>query len=129
MCCHWYVSPLLAQSTLDSVLPKHGRGLQSKPISRLGRFWYSRRNALSYSPLNLGRLQAFVNLGLLDSSHVITMKQLRDSGAVRPQVGSGVKLLAKVPTSPPAQRAMIGFRDKIVPAVVAQSSRLSSRML
>ncbi|KAL4529265.1 hypothetical protein Ndes2526B_g04094 [Nannochloris sp. 'desiccata'] len=47
-----------------------------------------------YHPLNLQRLQEWIQTGRLDASQVITMKDLRDSGAVRKQIGDGVKLLA-----------------------------------
>ena len=47
----------------------------------------------TYAPLNLDKLQQWVDLGRLDPSSVITMKHLRDSGAVSRQVHDGVKLL------------------------------------
>jgi large subunit ribosomal protein L15 len=47
-----------------------------------------------YHPLNLHRLQEWIETGRLDASQVITMKDLRDSGAVRKQISDGVKLLA-----------------------------------
>ncbi|KAK9789211.1 hypothetical protein WJX73_002904 [Symbiochloris irregularis] len=56
---------------------------------------FHQHNAIRYAPLNLGRLQSWVDIGRLDASHVITMKELRDSGAVRRQVGNGIKLLAQ----------------------------------
>lgn len=48
-----------------------------------------------YVPLNLDKLQAWVDDGKLDPSQMITMKHLRDSGAVSHQVRSGVKLLGR----------------------------------
>ena len=48
-----------------------------------------------YAPLNLDKLQAWVDDRKLDPTQVITMKHLRDSGAVSHQVRSGVKLLAR----------------------------------
>lgn len=44
--------------------------------------------------MNLHRLQEWIETGRLDASQVITMKDLRDSGAVRKQISDGVKLLA-----------------------------------
>ena len=57
------------------------------------------RHSIKYTPLNLDRLQAFADAGRIDASHVITMKELRDSGAVRRKVEHGIKLLAKVSPS------------------------------
>lgn len=51
--------------------------------------------SLSYHPLNLDRLQEWVASERLDTSRVITMRDLRDSGAVRRRVGDGVKLLGR----------------------------------
>lgn len=48
-----------------------------------------------YHPLNLDRLKEFIQAGRLDSSSTITMKDLRDSGAVRRRIGDGVKLLGR----------------------------------
>ena len=48
-----------------------------------------------YQPLNLGRLQEWIESGRLDGSKVITMKDLRDTNAVRRNIRDGVKLLAK----------------------------------
>ncbi|KAI8104809.1 hypothetical protein M9434_003361 [Picochlorum sp. BPE23] len=47
----------------------------------------------TYHPLNLDRLSAWLDSGRLDPSKIITMKDLRDSGAVRRDIGNGVKIL------------------------------------
>ena len=47
------------------------------------------------APLNLGRLQQWIDAGRLDTSRVITMKDLLDSRAVH-KIQYGVKLLADV---------------------------------
>lgn len=47
------------------------------------------------APLNLGRLQEWIDAGRIDTSRVITMKDLLDSRAVH-QIKFGVKLLADV---------------------------------
>ena len=46
-------------------------------------------------PLNLGRLQQWIDAGRIDTSRVITMKDLYDSGVVT-KIRFGVKLLADV---------------------------------
>lgn len=51
-----------------------------------------------WQPLNLDRLQKWVVDGRIDVSQVVTMKDLRDSGAVHKNVKDGVKLLATVST-------------------------------
>lgn len=49
-------------------------------------------------PLNLGRLQQWIDAGRIDTSRVITMKDLYDSGVVT-KIRFGVKLLADVRAS------------------------------
>ena len=46
-------------------------------------------------PLNLGRLQQWIDAGRIDPSRVITMKDLLDSRAIH-DIRFGVKLLADV---------------------------------
>ena len=46
-------------------------------------------------PLNLGRLQLWIDTGRLNPSEVITLKQLHDSGIVG-KIKTGVKLLGAV---------------------------------
>ena len=48
-------------------------------------------------PLNLGRLQQWIDAGRINTSRVITMKDLHDSGLVT-KIRFGVKLLADVST-------------------------------
>ena len=53
------------------------------------------RNQVTYVPLNLNRLQYFVDSGRLDASQPINMHTLQQSGAVG-KMENGVKLLATV---------------------------------
>lgn len=53
------------------------------------------RHSTPMAPLNLGRLQQWIDAGRLDTSRVITMKDLLDSRAVH-KIQYGVKLLADV---------------------------------
>jgi large subunit ribosomal protein L15 len=51
---------------------------------------------MHYQPLNLDTLQEWVAAGRLDAAGgAVTMRELRDAGAVRRQLGSGVKLLGR----------------------------------
>ena len=65
-------------------------------INRCAARQYACRNSIVYTPLNLDTLQEFADAGRLDTSCVITMKELRDSGAVRRSIEHGIKLLARV---------------------------------
>ncbi len=49
-------------------------------------------------PLNLGKLQLWVDIGRLDASKPVTLKEISDSGVVG-KVQGGVKLLGGVRTS------------------------------
>ncbi|KAK9821444.1 hypothetical protein WJX81_008136 [Elliptochloris bilobata] len=52
-------------------------------------------NRIRWTPVNLGRLQEWVDAGRLDTGRVLTMRDLRDNGLVHRKVPHGVKLLAK----------------------------------
>lgn len=61
------------------------------------------RFARTYQAVNLGKLQYYVDRGMLDTSKVITLKDLYDVNLVRRNTGNGAKLLAGVSLSVPAQ--------------------------
>lgn len=76
--------------------PKLGfEGGQSPMRLRIPKRGFHNPFSKDYQPLNLGRLQEWIESGRLDGSRVITMKDLRDANAVRRNIGDGVKLLAK----------------------------------
>jgi hypothetical protein len=54
-----------------------------------------RRHALDLSPVNLDRIQSWVDQGRLDASRTITVKELVESRCIH-GVKDGVKLLARV---------------------------------
>ena len=60
-----------------------------------------RRNRIRWTPVNLGRLQEWVDAGRLDAGRVLTMRDLRDNGVVHKKIPHGVKLLAQ------ARRALL----------------------
>lgn len=49
--------------------------------------------SLSFQPITLGKLARYINAGRIDSSELITMKTLKDVGAIGKQIEDGVKLL------------------------------------
>jgi large subunit ribosomal protein L15 len=49
--------------------------------------------SLCFQPITLGKLARYINAGLIDSSELITMKTLKDVGAIGKQIEDGVKLL------------------------------------
>jgi hypothetical protein len=55
----------------------------------------ARRHRVRWTPVNLGRLQEWVDAGRLDAAKVLTMKDFRDNGLVHKRIPHGVKLLAK----------------------------------
>lgn len=65
------------------------------PTRRSSRRRFTPRHATPMAPLNLGRLQQWIDAGRIDTSRVITMKDLLDSRAVH-KIQYGVKLLADV---------------------------------
>jgi len=48
-----------------------------------------------YSPVNLDQIQEWIDLGRLDPNKIITMKELRASGAVGKKIVDGIKLLGR----------------------------------
>jgi len=75
--------------------PKVGfEGGQTPMRLRVPKKGFRNRFARTYNPLGLDRLAEWIEQNRLDPSRVITMKDLRDSGAVRQKVRDGVKLLA-----------------------------------
>ncbi|KAK8819927.1 hypothetical protein WA538_002028 [Blastocystis sp. DL] len=85
---------------------KHGQNARSGPgpyvgfiggqtpiYRRVPKVGFTNPNSMPMAPLNLGRLQEWIDAGRIDTSRVITMKDLLDSRAVH-QIKFGVKLLA-----------------------------------
>lgn len=55
-----------------------------------------RRKTKVYQLLNMRRLEEYLEAGKLSGESVITMKDLRDCGAVQRKMKDGVKLLGRV---------------------------------
>ncbi len=69
------------QTPLRLTLPKRG---------------FANPKRMTFAPLNLEKLQRWIDDGRLDASKTLTMKHFVDSGLVDRRVGHGVKLLAKL---------------------------------
>ncbi|KAF6146427.1 hypothetical protein GIB67_037727 [Kingdonia uniflora] len=50
---------------------------------------------LSFQPCGLGKIAKLINAGKIDSSELITMKTLKDTGAIGKQIEDGVRLMAR----------------------------------
>ena len=57
--------------------------------------FHSSRGAASMEKLNLGKLQDWIDMGRIDPTQTITMKEIYDSNIVG-KIKHGVKLLGKV---------------------------------
>lgn len=51
--------------------------------------------SLDFQPVGLGKIAKLINAGKIDSSELITMKTLKDAGAIGKQIGDGVRLMGR----------------------------------
>ncbi|KAK3411492.1 hypothetical protein EUGRSUZ_I00243 [Eucalyptus grandis] len=51
--------------------------------------------SLTFQPVGLGKIAALINAGKIDSSELITMKTLKDVGAIGKQIKDGVRLMGR----------------------------------
>ncbi|KAG5529175.1 hypothetical protein RHGRI_029755 [Rhododendron griersonianum] len=51
--------------------------------------------SLTFQPVGLGKIAKLINAGKIDSSELITMKTLKDSGAIGKQIRDGVRLMGR----------------------------------
>mmetsp|Transcript_23681 Transcript_23681/g.74100 ORF Transcript_23681/g.74100 Transcript_23681/m.74100 type:complete len:270 (-) Transcript_23681:147-956(-) len=79
-------------------VPLWFEGGQTPIQQRLPKVGFSNaRHAVAFEPLNVGRLQDWIDMGRLQvpgDQQLITMKQLLDSGVTSKRIKQGVKLLA-----------------------------------
>ncbi|XP_074585245.1 uncharacterized protein LOC141841022 [Curcuma longa] len=68
------------QTPLRRLLPKRG---------------FKNRFSLTFQPVGLGKIAKLINAGKIDSSELITMKTLKDTGAIGKQIEDGVRLMAR----------------------------------
>lgn len=50
---------------------------------------------LTFQPVGLGKIARLINAGKIDSSELITMKTLKDTGAIGKQIKDGVRLMGR----------------------------------
>ncbi|KAL8133069.1 uncharacterized protein LOC141712357 [Apium graveolens] len=51
--------------------------------------------SLTFQPVGLGKIAKLINAGKIDSSELITMKTLKESGAIGKQIRDGVRLMGR----------------------------------
>ncbi|PSS26669.1 50S ribosomal protein [Actinidia chinensis var. chinensis] len=51
--------------------------------------------SLEFQPVGLGKIAKLINAGKIDSSELITMKTLKDTGAIGKQIRDGVRLMGR----------------------------------
>ncbi|KAI8551529.1 hypothetical protein RHMOL_Rhmol06G0193900 [Rhododendron molle] len=51
--------------------------------------------SLTFQPVGLGKIAKLINAGKIDSSELITMKTLKDAGAIGKQIRDGVRLMGR----------------------------------
>lgn len=51
--------------------------------------------SLTFQPVGLGKIAKLINAGKIDSSELITMKTLKDTGAIGKQIKDGVRLMGR----------------------------------
>ncbi|KAG0480490.1 hypothetical protein HPP92_011348 [Vanilla planifolia] len=62
---------------------------------RLPKRGFKNRFSLTFKPVGLGKVAKLINAGKIDSSELITMKTLKEAGAVGKQIKDGVKLMGR----------------------------------
>ncbi|CAH9106106.1 unnamed protein product [Cuscuta europaea] len=70
-------------------------GGQTPLRRRLPKRGFNNPFSLTFQPIGLGKVAKLINAGKIDSSELITMKTLKDSGAVGKQIGDGVRLMGR----------------------------------
>ncbi|KAM0939849.1 putative ribosomal protein L18e/L15P [Dioscorea sansibarensis] len=70
-------------------------GGQTPLRRRLPRRGFKNRFSLTFQPVGLGKIAKLINAGKIDSSELITMKTLKDTGAIGKQIKDGVRLMGR----------------------------------
>ncbi|KAL9224808.1 hypothetical protein vseg_000809 [Gypsophila vaccaria] len=70
-------------------------GGQTPLRRRLPKRGFKNPFSLEFQPVGLGKVCKLINMGMIDSSELITMKTLKDVGAVGKQIGDGVRLMGR----------------------------------
>ena len=84
------------QKSRSGSKPRLGfEGGQTPIRLRLPKVGFVNRHKREYQYINLSTLQDWIDQGRIDSDKLITMKTLRDSGAISKKVLDGVKVLGR----------------------------------
>ncbi|KAL8528326.1 hypothetical protein ACS0TY_005944 [Phlomoides rotata] len=70
-------------------------GGQTPLRRRLPKRGFKNPFSLTFQPVGLGKIAKLINAGKIDSSELITMKTLKDSGAIGKQIEDGVRLMGR----------------------------------
>ncbi|KAJ3681497.1 hypothetical protein LUZ60_015986 [Juncus effusus] len=66
------------------------------PLRRaLPRRGFKNRFSLTFQPVGLGKIAKLINAGEIDSSELITMKTLKETGAIGKKIEDGVRLMGR----------------------------------
>ncbi|KAL3819817.1 hypothetical protein ACJIZ3_005722 [Penstemon smallii] len=70
-------------------------GGQTPLRRRLPKRGFKNPFSLTFQPVGLGKIATLINAGKIDSSELITMKTLKDVGAIGKQIEDGVRLMGR----------------------------------
>ncbi|XP_043718257.1 50S ribosomal protein L15 [Telopea speciosissima] len=70
-------------------------GGQTPLRRRLPKRGFTNPFSLTFQPVGLGKIAKLINTGKIDSSELITMKTLKDTGAIGKQIKDGVRLMGR----------------------------------
>ncbi|CAN6438990.1 unnamed protein product [Victoria cruziana] len=70
-------------------------GGQTPLRRRLPKRGFKNPFSLTFQPVGLGKIAKLINAGRIDSSELITMKTLKDTGAIGKQIKDGVRLMGR----------------------------------
>ncbi|KAL7102160.1 hypothetical protein ACP275_08G101700 [Erythranthe tilingii] len=70
-------------------------GGQTPLRRRLPKRGFNNPFSLTFQPVGLGKIAKLINAGKIDSSELITMKTLKESGAIGKQIEDGVRLMGR----------------------------------
>ncbi|KAJ6949187.1 50S ribosomal protein L15-like [Populus alba x Populus x berolinensis] len=70
-------------------------GGQTPMRRRLPKRGFKNPFSLTFQPVGLGKIAKLINAGKIDSHELITMKTLKDTGAIGKQIKDGVRLMGR----------------------------------
>ncbi len=112
------------QKSRSGVAIKGYEGGQMPLYQRLPKRGFNKPNRKSYSAINLGLIQKFVDAGKLDIANVITEDLLVASGVVR-RKRDGIRILAKGDVTSKLQLDVTGASKSAIEAVEKAGGSLS----